>query len=80
MLGIIKRWNPEKRWGIIYCPDDLRFFLHGSKIIQGTPELFAQVEFDIAPARHPAELPPAVNVKVRAVVPAARHDVKVVRS
>ena len=80
MIGIIKRWNPEKRWGIIYCPDEVRFFLHGSKVIQGTPELFAQVEFDIAPARHPAELQPAVKVKVGAIAPAPPPGVKSVLS
>jgi len=63
-IGIIKRWDAFKHWGIIYCPGDLRFFLHDSQIIQGSPALFASVEFDIAPARNPAELQRAVNVKV----------------
>jgi cold shock CspA family protein len=64
MEGIIKRWHPDRNWGLIYAPGDQRFFLHTSKIIRGRPELFRRVEFEIAPARNPSELPQAVNVIV----------------
>jgi hypothetical protein len=77
MTGIIKRWDARKRWGIIYCPNDVRFFLHANQVVQGIPKLFASVDFDIAPARNPAELQPAINVKVRAVVSTALHGEKV---
>jgi cold shock CspA family protein len=59
--GILKQWNPAKRWGIIYCTGERRFFLHASKIVRGTPELFHRVEFEIAPPRNPQELPQAVS-------------------
>jgi hypothetical protein len=64
MIGIIKRWHPERSWGLIYCPGDQRFFLHTSKIISGSPELFRRVEFEVAPPRNPSELPQAVKVVV----------------
>jgi cold shock CspA family protein len=64
MEGIIKRWHPDRNWGLIYSPGDQRFFLHLSKIIRGTPDLFRRVEFSTMPARNSGELPQAVNVIV----------------
>jgi len=62
--GIIKQWNPAKRWGIIYATGDRRFFLHASKVIRGTPDLFRRAQFEVVPARHAAELPQAVQVVI----------------
>lgn len=66
--GIIKRWNAERGWGLIYAPGGRRFFLHVSKIISGTPELFRRVTFDVGERRNPQELPPGINVAVRELV------------
>jgi cold shock CspA family protein len=62
--GIIKQWHSDRSWGIIYSTGDRRFFLHASKVIAGTPEIFRRVEFEVRPARAPAELLQAINVTV----------------
>jgi cold shock CspA family protein len=66
--GIIKQWNSERNFGIIYAPEGKRYFLHISKVIDGVPELYRRVIFDIGAARRPEELPQALNVRVGAAV------------
>lgn len=62
--GIIKQWNTDRRFGIIYARGGQRFFLHQSKVIEGKPELGSRVTFDIGDRRSPVDLQAAVNVRV----------------
>lgn len=64
LRGIIKQWNAERRYGIIYAPGGKRYFLHISKVIEGSPELFRVAAFDIGPARSPEDLEQALNVHI----------------
>jgi cold shock CspA family protein len=75
--GIIKQWNPAKNWGIIYATGERRYFLHNSKVVQGTPGLFRRVEFEIAPPRNPAELPQATKVIIGEEVTHSLRDTAV---
>jgi cold shock CspA family protein len=62
-IGIIKTWNVDRGFGFVHS-QGLRYFVHISKIVEGTPELFCRVTFDIGEARNPQELPQALNVRV----------------
>lgn len=62
--GIIKQWNEERGYGIIYSPEGARYFLHRSKVVEGTPEMFRRVTFTIGEKRRPEELAQALNVHV----------------
>lgn len=75
--GIIKKWNEQQGWGIIYCPGDRRFFLHANRVIKGSPKLFSRVTFEIGPPRNSTELPPAINVVVGGSVAQPSHSVPV---
>lgn len=70
--GIIKQWNAERRFGIIYAPEGRRYFLHLKNVVEGVPELGRRVLFDLGEARSATELLPAVNVVVGEVVGAPR--------
>lgn len=59
--GILKRWDSVKKWGLVYCPGNRRYFLHASKIQSGTPELGRIVQFEVGEPRTPTELPTALN-------------------
>jgi hypothetical protein len=62
--GIIKKWDDQQQWGIIYCPGQRRFFIHAKAVVSGTPKLFSRVTFDVGVPRSPVDLPPAINVTV----------------
>ena len=51
--GILKQWNPQRKFGIGYCPEGKRYFLHASQVIDGTPELYRRVTFEIGKRRRP---------------------------
>lgn len=60
--GILKRWQGS--WGIIYAVESRRYFLHISKVVEGTPELGRVVTFEIGPARSATELEQALNAHI----------------
>lgn len=62
--GILKQWDKARRFGIIYAAEGKRYFLHISKIIAGTPELYRRVTFTVGAARRPEELQQALNVRI----------------
>ena len=62
--GILKQWDPVRRYGIIYAPEGKRYFLHISSVIEGTPELSRRVSFEIGEGRTPTELKKALNARV----------------
>ena len=62
--GIIKRWDDQRHFGIVYATEGKRYFLNIIMVIEATPELFRKVTFDIGVARRPEELEQALNVRV----------------
>ncbi len=62
MQGILKKWYGA--YGIIYCPQARRYFLHKKQIVEGTPEIGRVVTFDVGPARSATELEQALNVRI----------------
>lgn len=71
--GILKQWDNDRRFGIIYCSGNRRFFLHVTNVVAGTPALFHRVTFDVGPARHPTELAPALNAVIGEEIPPVRR-------
>lgn len=62
--GILKQWNPQRKFGIVYCPEGKRYFLHASEVIEGVPELYRRIAFEIGERRRPEDLEPACNARV----------------
>ena len=75
--GIIKKWNEQQGWGIIYSPGDRRFFLHVNNVTNGAPKLFSRVTFEIGPPCNATELPPALNAVIGTSVARPSHSAPV---
>lgn len=76
--GIIKKWNDQQGWGIVYCPGERKFFIHAKNVVQGNPRLYARVTFDIGTPRNPRELTPAINIVVGELVAPVSFGTKAV--
>lgn len=70
LRGVIRKWIPEKGWGIINSyktdgdPAPLKFFLHINNVSGGTPGVDLRVTFEVGPPRRLTELPVALNAEI----------------
>ncbi len=63
-LGIVTRWNPKFRIGILVAAEG-NFFVQKSEIISGVPSVGCDVVFEASKRNPmPGKMPEALNVQV----------------
>jgi len=63
-LGIVTRWNPKFRIGVIVAAEG-NFFLHENEILSGWPSTGCDVMFEASKRKPmPGKMPEALNVTV----------------
>ena len=75
-FGRLVFWNEKRNYGFVDEYVDLpsgnyevrSYFLHGTKILSGHPELNAGVHFDVKPSNKPGKDPWAINAEIIHVV------------
>ncbi len=63
-LGIVTRWNPKLRIGVIVTAEG-NFFLHENEILSGWPKVGCDILFEESKRKPlPGRMPEALNVLV----------------
>jgi hypothetical protein len=64
-VGLITRWNPKLRLGVIFIGPGEQYFLHENEVEDGWPSLGAEVFFRVSDRKpEPGRMPNAISVRV----------------